>query len=222
MANHITIEGVRFSYVNVFQPQPPYNNPNGEPKYSVTILLPKSNTAAKAAIDAAINATIDDAVRSKWGGQRPPQPAVCIHDGDGPRPSDGAAFGEECRGCWIFTASCNAKNPPFVVDRNVQKILDPREVYSGIYGSVSVSFFAYNAGGKKGIGCGLNGIQKVRDGEPLSGSRITAESAFRAIPPEPAQAQAPAAPAWGAPAPAASGWGAPAAGGWPSEGNLPF
>ena len=94
----ITITGVRFSYCNLFQPRPPFNNPNGEPKFSCTVLVPKSNTAAKAAIDQAVAQAIEAGVPTKWGGVRPPQPAICVHDGDGPRPSDGSAFGEECRG----------------------------------------------------------------------------------------------------------------------------
>ena len=210
----VTIGECRLSYCNVFKPQPPYNNPNGEPKFSVTILVPKTNVQAKAAIDAAVNAAIEAGVASKWNGQRPPVPAICVHDGDGARPSDGAAFGQECKGHWVFTASCKADRPPFVVDGMVQKIINPAEVYSGCYANVNVNFFAYNQAGKKGIGCGLNGIQKTRDGEPL-GSTVTAEEAFSAIP------QAPA------PAPAApTGWGAPAQpaqqftpGGWPAAGT---
>ena len=124
----ITITGVRFSYCNLFQPKPPFNNPTGEPKYGCTILVPKSNTTAKAAIDQAIAQAIDAGVSTKWNGVRPPQPAICVHDGDGPRPSDGSTFGEECKGCWVFTAS--SKQAPFVVDAQVQPIIDPTQVYS--------------------------------------------------------------------------------------------
>lgn len=187
----VTINNVRLSYANLFQPKPPYNNPTGEPKYSVTILVPKSNTSAKSLIDQEIARAIETGVSSKWGGVRPPQPAICVHDGDGPRPSDGSAFGEECRGCWVFTAS--SKRAPFVVDGQVQPIIDPTQVYSGMWANVSVTFYAYNQAGKKGIGCGLNGVQKLRDDTPLS-SRVTAQEAFQAIP------AAPAAPAYSAPA----------------------
>lgn len=55
---------------------------------------------------------------------------------------------------------------PYVVDANIQPILQQSEIYSGMYGRANVSFFPYNASGKKGIGCGLNGVQKLRDGEP--------------------------------------------------------
>ena len=135
---------------------------------------------------------IRDSVPTKWGGVRPPQPAICVHDGDGPRPSDGSAFGEECRGCWAFTAS--SKQAPFVVDAQVQPIIDPTQVYSGMWGNVNVNFFAYNSAGKKGIGCGLNGVQKTADGEPLS-SHITAQDAFQAVAPAAAAPSYPAAPA---------------------------
>ena len=207
----ITIGECRLSYCNVFQPQAPANNPQAEPKFSVTILVPKSNTQAKAAMDAAVNAAIEAGVTAKWSGVRPPVPSICIHDGDGVRPSDGQAFGIECKGCWVFTASSKADRPPFVVDAQIQKIINPAEIYSGCYGNVNVTFFAYNSAGKKGIGCGLN-----------------AEEAFSAVgaaPAAPAWGAAPApAPAWGAaPAPAAApvapAWGAPAQqgpGAWPT------
>lgn len=188
----VTINDVRFSYCNLFQPKAPFNNPQGEPKYSVTVLVPKTNTAAKAVIDNAIAQAIDAGVSSKWNGVRPPQPAICVHDGDGPRPSDGSSFGEECKGCWVFTAS--TKQPPFVVDEYVQNIIDPTKVYSGMWGNVNVTFFAYNNAGKKGIGCGLNGVQKIRDGEALGG-QITAQEAFKPVGTPPAAAPAYAPPA---------------------------
>lgn len=204
----ITINNVRLSYCNLFQAKPPFNNPNGDPKFSCTILVPKTNTEAKAAIDAAIQQAIDAGVSKAWGGVRPPQPNICVHDGDGVKPSDGSPYGEECKGMWVFTASAKADRPPFVVDGQVQKIIDPTQVYSGMWANVNVNFFAYNAAGKKGIGCGLNGVQKVRDDTPLSG-QVTAEEAFSAIP-----GSAPAAPTgWGS-ATAAGGWGAPSPNNW--------
>lgn len=195
MGNPITINGVRFSYCNLFQATPPFNNPNGDLKYRTTILLPKSNVQAKAMIDDAIEQATMEGVNKKWNGVKPPMVPNPVYDGDGTRPSDGAAYGEECRGCWVFTASSSQR--PFVVDANVQDILNPQECYSGMYGNVSVTFYPYNGGGRKGVGCGLNGVQKVSDGEPLAGTRVTAKSAFSAVPPA---ASAPSAPSGGYPA----------------------
>lgn len=225
----ITIKDVRFSYCNLFEARPPFNNPNGEPKYSTTILVPKSNVAAKAAIDAAINEAINQGVSKSWGGIRPPQPKICVHDGDGVRPTDGQPYGPECKGCWVFTAS--SKQAPFVVDQNVQPIIDPRQVYSGMWGNVSVNFFPYSNSGNKGIGCGLNGAQKTRDGEPLT-DYVTAEDAFSAVPAGGAGAMpatpgysvpgytapVPTAPVPTAPAP---GYGYPAAPAYPQQPAAP-
>ena len=175
MATTITINNVRFSFCKLFQPD---IRPGQDPKYSTTVLVPKSNTAAKAAIDAAIEEATQNGTEKKWNGQRPPIVVTSVHDGDGARPSDGMPYGAECKGHWVFTAS--SKERPFVVDANVQPILDATQVYSGMWGNVNVSFFPYANNGKKGIGVWLNGVQKVCDGEPLV-NRVTAEDAFQAV-----------------------------------------
>lgn len=169
----LTTGEIRLSYLHLFQPYA--QQQNAEPKYSATILVPKSDVATKAAIDNAIRAAIDTGVNKCWSGVRPPQPAVSVHDGDGTRPSDGLPYGPECKGHWVVTAS--SKNAPFVVDANLQPILQQGEVYSGMYGRASLTFFPYSNSGKKGVGCGLNGVQKLRDGEPLGG-RVSIEDAF--------------------------------------------
>jgi hypothetical protein len=164
---------VRLSYVHLFAP---FANRQGEePKYSATILVPKTDIGTKQRIDAAINAAIQEGVSSKWNGVRPPVLAIPIYDGDGVRPSDGMPFGEECKGHFVFTAS--SKLAPEIVDLSMQRILNQTEIYSGIYARVSVRFFPYASNGKKGIGCGLGPVQKIQDGETL-GSRVSAATAF--------------------------------------------
>ena len=123
--NTVTLGEVRFSYCTLFQPRA---HQGQDPKYSVTVLLPKSNTQAKALLDAAVNYAVEQGIAKCWNGIRPPQPALCVHDGDGPRPSDGQPFGEECRGHWVFTASCKADRAPFVVDANCQSILQQSDI----------------------------------------------------------------------------------------------
>ena len=78
----------------------------------------------------------------------------------------------------MFTASAKADYPPEVVDRMGNPVINRSEVYSGMYGRVNVTFFPYAFGAKKGIGCGLGPVQKLRDGEPLGGSRVSAAQAF--------------------------------------------
>lgn len=101
-----------------------------------------------------------------------------VYDGDGVRPSDGMAFGPECKGHWVFTASAKADYPPEIVDKMGNPIINQSEVYSGMYGRVNVSFYPYAFGGKKGIGCGLGPVQKLRDGDSLGGSAPSAAQAF--------------------------------------------
>lgn len=169
---NVTTGQVRLSYVHLFTPYA--NQPGQEPKFSVTILLPKSDIATKQRIDAAINAAIQAGVSSKWNGTRPPQVKNPIWDGDGIR-QNGEPFGPECKGHWVFTAS--SKQQQAVVDMSLNPIINQSEIYSGIYARVNINFFPYFNSGNKGIGCGLGPIQKIADGEPLGG-QMTAEAAF--------------------------------------------
>ena len=79
-----------------------------------------------------------------------------------------------------FFVNANSTTPPQIVDSKVQPILDRNEVYSGVYARVSITFYAFNSNGNRGIACGLGNIQKVRDGEPLS-SRSNAEDDFTTL-----------------------------------------
>jgi len=169
----VTTGKARLSYVHLFAPYA--HQVGSEPKFSTTILVPKSDIATKQRIDAAINAAIQEGISKNWNGVRPPILAIPVYDGDGVRPSDGMPFGDECKGHWVFTAS--SKTQQQVVDLNVQQILNQTEVYSGMYARVLVRFFPYASNGKKGVGVGLGPVQKLEDGEPLGGG-VSAAQAF--------------------------------------------
>lgn len=174
---HIVTGKVRLSYVHLFTPHA--NQQGGEPKYSTTILVPKSDIATKQRMDAAIAAAIQQGVSGKWNGTRPPQVKNPIWDGDGVR-QNGEPFSQECKGHWVLTASSN--QPQEIIDINMNPIINQTEVYSGIYARVSINFFPYFNSGNKGIGCGLGPIQKLEDGEPLGGGHISAATAFADMP----------------------------------------
>ena len=186
----------RLSYVNVVTPRAAQQG--GEPKYSVTLLIPKSDVATKADIDASIQAAAQEAVSKVWGGVRPPQIRVPIYDGDGVRPS-GVPFGEECRGHWVITASTKLK-PQVVGMDNINVELAPSDIYSGMYGRATIRFFGCSNSGNKGVGCGLGNIMKTRDGEPLAGT-ASAASDFATVGNAVVQPQTPAAAVpWATPA----------------------
>ena len=185
---------VRFSYVALLNPR---NDLNGNSKYSVTALLPKSDINTKQAIDAAIAQAIEEGRNGKWNGVVPPVVPTPIHDGDGVKDS-GEPYGDECKGCWVFTASTNAdptRPRPEIVGPDLQPIMSATEVYSGMYGRLSVNFAPYFSVGKRGIGCYLNNVQKLEDGVPLGGSKASASEDFGGgQPAQPQYTQQPAQP----------------------------
>lgn len=163
---------VRLSYEHLSQPHANPNQPGAEPKYSVTMLIPKTDVATKADIDASIKAAYEKAVAEEWKGARPALRSALIYDGDGLR-NDGSKFGPECAGHWVITAS--TKRKPQVVDMsNIRVELAPQDIYSGMYARVTLNFFAFNVNGNRGVGCGLGNVMKTRDGEPLSGGASAA------------------------------------------------
>lgn len=181
---HVVTGKVRFSYEHIMKPYANQNNKdqNAEQKYSVTVLLPKSDTSTKARIDKAIQAALKRGVDMKRFRDGTPLDKLPtpIYDGDGYRSDGYTPFGPECKGMWVFTASTSADRRPGVVDANGNPLLDPTEIYSGIWGRVSVDFFPYAVPSRQGIGCSLCNVQKLSDGEPLGASRPTAADDFGA------------------------------------------
>ena len=178
---HVVTGKVRFSYEHLMKPYKGENaDPNDAPKYSVTVLVPKSDAATMQRINAGIAAAKKRGLETKKYKDGTPVDKLPtpIWDGDGYRADGYTPFGEECKGCWVFTASCGQDRKPGVVDASCQPILDPTEIYSGIYGRVGVDFFPYNFAGKQGVGCSLVNVQKLADGEPLGAARPSAEDDF--------------------------------------------
>lgn len=162
MSTKVITGKVRFSFCHIFEPQAPLNG--GDPKYSVTLLIPKSDTATLDKIKAAMADARELYCKKNGAAALPPKPNTTLHDGDGLRPG-GDPFGPECKGCYVITVS--SKQKPVVVDAFRNEISNPSEVYSGCYGRASINFYGYNTAGKKGISAGLLSIQKLSDGEPF-------------------------------------------------------
>lgn len=168
VATKVVTGKVRFSYLHVWEPSA--MSEGAEKKYSVSLIIPKSDTATIGKIKAAIQAAFTAGVASKFQGKTPAVWKNPLRDGDAERPDD-----EAYKGCYFINASC--KTRPGVVDRNKQPIMNQDELYSGCYGMASVNFYAFNTNGNKGVACGLNNLLKISDGEPLGG-RSTAEADF--------------------------------------------
>ena len=159
----ITGVNTRWSYVNAWEPK---SINGGAPKYSVSLIIPKSDTKTIEKIQAAIQAAYDEG-QDKLKGNGKSVPALSVlktplRDGDAERPDD-EAYADS------YFINANSGTAPGIVDADRQPILDRSEVYSGVYGRASINFYAFNSNGNKGIACGLNTLQKIKDGEPLGG-----------------------------------------------------
>lgn len=159
----ITGVNTRWSYVNAWEPK---SINGGAPKYSVSLIIPKSDTKTLEKIRAAIQAAYEEG-QSKLKGNGRSVPALSalktpMRDGDAERPDDEAYANS-------YFVNANSGTAPGIVDADRNPILERSEVYSGVYGKASINFYAFNSNGNKGIACGLNNLQKIRDGEPLGG-----------------------------------------------------
>lgn len=203
---HVVTDKVRMSYVHVFAPY--QKEGQSEAKYSMTVLLPKSDSATMSRITQALEAARQQGIQSCWNGLNV-QAQPSIYDGDGLRPKDQTPFSPECKGHWVI--NCSSKRKPQVVDANGNFIIDESAVYSGCYGRVSLDFYPYSNTGGKGITIQLGNVQKLADGDMLGGG-ATAEQDFGATgnqlpgaPVAPGYGQAPIAPGYGQ-APAMPGY----------------
>ena len=159
----ITGINTRWSYVNAWEPK---SINGGAPQYSVSLIIPKSDTKTLEKIRAAIQAAYEEG-QSKLKGNGRSVPALSVlktplRDGDAERPDDEAYANS-------YFVNANSGTAPGIVDADRNPILERSEVYSGVYGRASINFYAFNSNGNKGIACGLNNLQKIRDGEPLGG-----------------------------------------------------
>ncbi|MBP3749783.1 MAG: DUF2815 family protein [Ruminobacter sp.] len=161
----------RWSYANVWEAK---SINGGTPKFSVSLIVPKSDTVTVTKVKAAIEAAYKEG-ESKLKGNGRTVPALNLiktplRDGDIERPDDPAYAN-------AYFINANSATAPGIVDEACNPIMNRSEVYSGVYGRASINFYAFNANGNKGIACGLNNLQKLSDGEPLGG-KSSAESDF--------------------------------------------
>lgn len=159
----ITGVNTRWSYVNAWEAK---SINGGKPKYSVSLIIPKSDTKTVEKIRAAVQAAYEEG-QGKLKGNGKTVPALSVlktplRDGDAERPDDEAYAG-------AYFVNANSDTAPGIVDADRNPVLDRSEVYSGVYGRASINFYAFNSNGNRGIACGLNNLQKIRDGEPLGG-----------------------------------------------------
>lgn len=170
----VTTNEVRMSYAQVFEPKAMEGSTDA--KYSVALLIPKTDTETINYIRQAI-ATAAEEGKAKFGGKVPVKVKTTFRDGDEEKPDDEAYAGH-------YFLNCSSKTKPGVIKKakpgsavQFEQITDDSEFYSGCYGKAVVNFFAYNSNGNKGVSAGLNNLLKTNDGEAFAG-KANAESDF--------------------------------------------
>ena len=172
MSTKVVTGKVRFSYVNIFRSRS--FSDGQDAKYSICLLIPKKDKATIRKIQAAIDEAVQEGISSKWSGKKPANLKLPLRDGDAERADEAPEY----EGMYFLNA--NSTQKPGIVDKDLNEILDPDEVYSGSWGRASINFYAFNSNGNRGIACALNNLQKVRDGERLGG-RVSAEEDFAGL-----------------------------------------
>lgn len=161
----------RLGYVNVWEAKAAAEGEN--PKYSVCVMIPKTDKQSVESVKAAIAAALESSLQTKFGGKKAGL-KMPLRDGDEVDDDGERVKGAEFEGMWYFNAS--SKNQPIVLRVNREPVIDKTEVYSGVWANVAVNFYPFDAGKSKGIAAGLNAVRKLKDDENLGGA-ISTETA---------------------------------------------
>lgn len=166
-ATKVVTGKARLSYAHLLEPAA--IEEGQDKKYSVSLIISKDDKKTLAAIEKAVNAAKEEG-KGKWGGKIPAKLKLPLRDGDEERPDDPAYAN-------AFFLNCSSKQRPQIVDRKLQPIIEADQVYSGMYGCVSLNFYPFDTNGNRGVAVGLGNVMKVADGERLGGGS-TAEEDF--------------------------------------------
>lgn len=166
--NQVVTGECRLSFVRLLEPAK-VKETDADAKYSCTAIIPKSDTRTIEAIKQAIKVAAENGAQKHFGGKVPVNVNHTFKDGD----TDVDDLGElkklkypEYENSYFIRLS--TKFRPKILDASLQEIMDPTEIYSGMYAQVSMTFFAYSGDGRRGVSAVLNNVKKTRDGEPLT------------------------------------------------------
>lgn len=186
MSNVLTPKG-RVSYPNVFKPKK--NEQSGKDEYTMTLLFAPGESMA------VLEAEARRAITEKWGAEpaKWPRPLKTPFRNQGDRvvvdkatsqtkldPATGKALLQAGHVDGAVFITVKAYERPGVVDHNVKPIIDPAQFYSGCYAIAQVRATAFDKNGNRGVSFWMTNIQKVAEGEPLSG-RPKPEEAFAPV-----------------------------------------
>ncbi len=154
----------RVAFPHVFVPNP--RNTDKE-QFDVAMLFPKDTNMDH------VQAAIDHIVKEDWKGKTRGL-KMPIRDGD----KDPAFDEYQDSHADMLVMSARTTFKPGVVDKNLEDIIDPGDFYSGCWARASITCFAYDTAGNKGVSFSLNNVQKVKDDEPFTAAGMKAAAEF--------------------------------------------
>lgn len=152
---------VRLNYIHVFEPWAAKEDQ--EKKFSVRLLVPKSDYKTVLLIKKAIEEAKAEGVDSKFQGDLL-NLKFPLRDGD----QEDINVYPEYKGMYFFNAKSSSK--PIILDEEKKVMVDKTQLYSGCWAQASINFYPYSTNGNEGVGVGLNALRKRKDDGPL-GSR---------------------------------------------------
>ena len=159
--------------------KPKLNELSGKEEYSLIAIF-EPGTDLKP-----LQKAVEEAIMDKWGKDKtkwPKNMRLPFRKGEEAKKEseDGMSYypaGYSEKVVWIRLKSVQR---PGLVGPDMQDIIDDSEFYSGCYARASVNAYAYDQAGNRGVAFGLNNIQKLAEGEPLSG-RPKPQDEFSAV-----------------------------------------
>jgi len=94
-----------------------------------------------------------------------------LRDGDAEHPGEEVYAG-------TYYLNANSSTKPGVVDRDMNPIIDPEEVFSGCRGKASINFYCFNTNGNKGIAASINNLMLCDASGPRLGGKASAAEDF--------------------------------------------
>lgn len=179
-ATRIVLTNVRLSYTYLAEPQ--YDEEKDEHSFATQILVQCTDKANLNKIKKAMQA----AAIKKFGPEKAPKvlkSPKCWNPLRNPEDEESESFERpEYKGVMFLKAKTNAKKGrPGCILKNKRKLTEADEIaehiYSGCYAHVSITCFAFDTAGNKGIAFSLNNVLKHADAERLDGS-VDAEDDF--------------------------------------------
>lgn len=167
---------VRFSFVQVWEPKA---MDDGDPKFSVQVVISKENKALIAGVEANIEKAKQLGITKGLYNKATTDNVAFrtpLRDGDQEAEEKDDGSRDYLKGCMFFNASSSADRQPAIVDRRGAPIMRRDDFYSGCYGIADINFYPFKYG-KGGVAAGLNSIMKRDDGERLDG-RLSTDQAF--------------------------------------------